>query len=127
MRATLDLDDPAEIDVISAWNRLKNHGDGRVFGRISASGEGIHLKVHKCDPEQVREIRRRLGDDQKRRDMDAESELKPAQILFSSKPGDKSAGEWTTNLDKLITQYRRQCPPEIRYPDHPAAQKTVKR
>jgi len=127
MRVTIDLDDPAEIEILKSWNRLTNYGDGRVYGRISSSGEGIHLKVHGEDPENVELARMIAGDDPKRLRFDRDSRLKPKQILFSSKPNGDTAGEWTTDKERLIGRYRRQAPASVRYPDHPAARKSSNR
>lgn len=117
MRATIDLDDPSEMEVIKAWNRLSGHGDGTVYGRVSSSGTGVHLKVHGCDPETVQHLRAVCGDDQKRRDFDAGTDLKPKQILFSSKPTGDGAGEWSSDMDRVVSEYRRRCPVTTRYPD----------
>lgn len=116
MRATLDLDDPSELAVIQAWNRLADHGDGEVYGRVSSSGTGVHLKVHGCDEDTVERLRRQLGDDPKRQTFDENTQLKPKQILFSGKPGHEGAGEWTQDMDRVVAEYRRRCPAEIRYP-----------
>jgi len=116
MRATIDLDDPTELAVERAWQRLKGHGEGTVYGRVSSSGEGVHLKVHGCDEDTVERLRAVCGDDQKRRDFDANSELKPKQILFSSKPDSEGASEWTTDIDRVLSEYRRRCPVETRLP-----------
>lgn len=116
MRATVDLDDPTELAVLKAWNRLERYGDGQVYGRVSSSGTGVHLKVHGCDEDTVERLRRLCGDDQKRRDFDANTELKPKQILFSSKPGQEGAGEWTRDIDRVLSEYRRRCPVTTRYP-----------
>jgi hypothetical protein len=117
MRATIDLDDPADLDIIKAWNRLADHGDGEVYGRVSSSGTGVHLKVHGCDEETVERLRRLCGDDVKRRDFDRRTERKPKQILFSSKPGQEGAGEWSTDIDRVVSEYRRRCPFSVRYTD----------
>lgn len=117
MRATVDLDDPTELAVIKAWNRLERYGDGQVFGRVSSSGSGVHLKVHGADPDNVDEARRLCGDDAKRRDFDANTTLKPKQIMFSSKPDSEGAGEWTEDIDRVLSEYRRRCPVTTRYPD----------
>lgn len=116
MRATVDLDDPSELDVQQAWNRLAEYGDGRVLGRVSSSGEGVHLKVHGVEPDRVDEARRRCGDDAKRRDFDANTALKPKQILFSEKPDREGASEWTDDIDRVLSEYRRRCPTSIRQP-----------
>jgi len=116
MRATIDLDDPTLLDILKAWNRLSRHGDEEVYGRVSSSGKGVHLKVHGCDEETVERLRRLCGDDAKRRRFDRETDLKPNQILFSSKPTGK-AGTWTTDRKHVMAEYRRRCPPEVRLPD----------
>jgi len=116
MRATIDLDDPSELAVERAFHKLKQYGDGQVYGRVSSSGSGVHLKVHGCDPDNVDEARRLCGDDEKRRQFDRNSELKPQQILFSSKPDAEGASEWTTDVDAVLSEYRRRCPVETRHP-----------
>lgn len=121
MRATVDLDDPSEFEVLKAWNRLAGYGDGDVHGRVSSSGRGVHLKVHSVDPEQVDLVRAVCGDDTRRRAFDAGSTLKPKQILFSSKPSGATAGEWTTDREALLAAYRRRAPATVRYPEHPTA------
>lgn len=119
MRATVDLDDPSEFDVLRVWNRLGRYGDGHVFGRVSSSGEGVHLKVHGCDADLVPQIRRECCDDAVRRQFDSETALKPKQILFASKPTGE-AGEWTDDVEDVLADYRRRAPVSTRYPDAPA-------
>lgn len=116
MRATIDLDDPSEVEILKAWNRLRNHGEGVVYGRVSSSGTGVHLKVHGCDEQTVRHLRLFCGDDTKRIQFDEETTLKPKQILFSSKPGREGAGEWTADREEVLSEYRRRCPVTTRYP-----------
>lgn len=116
MRTTIDLDDPSEMEVLQAWQRLHEVGDGIVYGRVSSSGKGVHLKVHGCEPEEVSDMRALVGDDPKRRQFDRDSDLKPPQILFSSKPTGEGASEWTTDKDKVLAEYRRRAPAEIRNP-----------
>lgn len=116
MRATIDLDDPSELDIIRAWNTMLDHGDGRVFGRVSSSGTGVHLKVHGCDEDETEYLRLVCGDDAKRIAFDRDSHLKPKQILFSSKPTGDGASEWTTDQERVLGEYRRRCPVETRYP-----------
>lgn len=116
MRATIDLDDPSELDVITAWERLAEHGDGRVYGRVSSSGSGVHLKVHGCDEPTVAYLRRVCGDDTKRIAFDAGSLIKPKQILFSSKPTGDGAGEWSTDREHVLAAYRRRSDVSTRYP-----------
>jgi len=116
VRATVDLDDPSDLDVLKAWNRMRRHGDGKVYGRVSSSGSGVHLKVHGCDEDEVQHLRAVCGDDAKRRKFDRDTDLKPKQILFASKPNGE-AGEWTRNLDRVLAEYRRRAPVTTRYPD----------
>jgi len=119
MRATIDLDDPTDMEVLKAWNRMEAFGDGRVFGRVSSSGSGVHLKVHGCSEDDVEHLRRLCGDDAKRRAFDRATTLKPKQILFSSKPTGV-AGEWTEDVDAVMAEYRRRAPVEVRYPTAPS-------
>jgi len=112
MRATVDLDHPAVGDVIEAWETLSEHGDGRVYARVSSSGTGIHLKVHGCDPDTAEALRFVCGDDEKRRRFDRESSLKPPQILFGSKGDGREAGEWHRELAPVIEEYGERAPPE---------------
>ena len=114
MRATLDLDHPAVGDVLEAWETLSEHGDGRVYGRVSSSGTGVHLKVHGCDPDTAQALRYVLGDDADRRRFDRESDLKPRQILFSSKGPDREAGEWHREPEPVIEEFSRRAPAEYR-------------
>ena len=116
MRATIDLDDPTDIEIMQAWNDLEQVGDGRVKGRVSSSGSGVHLKVHGCEESTVRRLRRQ-HDDEKRVGFDEKSDLKPEQILFSSKPTGEGASDWTADLDHLLEIYQRRAPDEVRYPD----------
>lgn len=113
MRATIDLDDPTPADVIESWLKLSQYGEGRVYGRISSSGEGVHLKVHNCSPRESLAARLECGDDLRRLEFDTTTDLKPKQILFSSKPASDGAGEWTTDLTAVIDAYRERCPPEV--------------
>lgn len=119
MRATVDLDDPSEFDIIKAWNRMAKHGDGRVYGRVSSSGTGVHLKVHGCSEATVARLRLVCGDDTKRIQFDENSDLKPKQILFSSKPNGAVAGDWSQRMETVLADYRRRCPVGVRYPEAP--------
>lgn len=120
MRATIDLDDPTEAEVIAAWNRLDQHNDRPVHGRVSSSGTGVHLKIHGCDEQDVPRLRRECGDDRKRIGFDNQTTLKPKQILFSEKPAADGAGEWTTDREEVLAEYRDRCPFPIRRDRHPA-------
>lgn len=124
MRATIDLDDPTPAEVGEAWLRLTQFGDGHVFGRVSSSGEGVHLKVHGCDPAESWVARIECGDDLKRIEFDADTRLKPKQIMFSSKPANGEAGEWTRDIDEVMTAYRAECDDAILYPPTPTLRRS---
>ena len=111
MRATIDLDHPSVPDVRRAWEILSEHGDGRVYARVSSSGTGVHLKVHGCEPAEAELLRAVCGDDATRRRFDQEAELKPPQILFSSKGDGREAGEWHRELAPVIEEYGERAPP----------------
>lgn len=111
MRATVDFDHPSIGDVREAWETLSEHGDGRVYARVSSSGTGVHLKVHGCDTGEAELLRAVCGDDPTRRRFDQEAELKPPQILFSSKGDGREAGEWHRELSPVIEEYSRRAPP----------------
>lgn len=116
MRATIDLDDPTPADVIESWTILTQYGEGRVYGRVSSSGQGVHLKVHQCDPRESLAARVEAGDDLRRLELDLGTDLKPKQIMFSDKPASDGAGEWTRDLSAVIENYRDRCPEEILTP-----------
>lgn len=124
MRATVDLDDPTPADVAAAWATLSTYGDGDVFGRVSTSGQGVHLKVHQCDPAESLAARLEAGDDLRRLDLDLGTELKPKQIMFSSKPATDGAGEWTRDMAAVVSAYRDRCPDEILYPATPTIRRS---
>jgi len=108
-RATVDLDTPAVQEVRDAWETLARHGDGVVWGRVSSSGKGVHLKVHGCDDDTAHRLRVACGDDLKRQSFDAGTILKPKQILFGVKRG-KHATEWTPDYNELIKTYSDTAP-----------------
>lgn len=117
MRITVDLDDPSTFEIIKAWNRLERWGDGDVHGRVSASGTGVHLKVHgfRGDVTDTLKPRAIVGDDPDRIYYDSAWEAKPKQILFASKPerGDH-AGEWRDNREELLADWRVRAPKSVR-------------
>jgi hypothetical protein len=119
MRATVDLDDPTLADVAEAWIRLTQYGEGIVFGRVSTSGQGVHLKVHGCDPGESVAARVECGDDLRRMEFDAKTRLKPTQIMFSSKPASDGAGEWSRDISEVMAAYRERCPDEVLFPEIP--------
>jgi len=48
---------------------------------------------------------------------DDATDLKPKQILFSSKPGAEGAGKWSRSLDRVVEEYRRRSDATTRYPE----------
>jgi hypothetical protein len=117
MRVTVDLDEPRLYEIRRAWSILDRAGKGPLKGRVSSSGTGVHVKVHRFDGDErdTHEIRRLAGDDPKRLEFDGKLSKKPKQILFGSKPtaGDH-AGEWRDSLDHLLCDYRLRCPRSVR-------------
>jgi len=121
MRITVDLDEPTKLEIRQSWNRLRNYGDGDVFGRVSSSGMGCHLKVHGFDGDLEDTVLPRLwcGDDTRRAYYDMDWNLKPKQIMFGSKPADNNhAGDWRESLDHLLADYHLRAPARIK--DGPA-------
>lgn len=106
---TIDLDRPARVRILQAWYNLSRIGPATIQGRISSSGEGVHIAARLHEPityEAMMEIRRELGDDPRRIYFDeVRPEAKPSQILFDIKRG-RAAGEWTTDIEHLQRMYR---------------------
>lgn len=79
-------------------------------GRISSSGEGVHIRATYHTPltdRQSLNIRRALGDDHQRIHYDeTRPEAKPSQILFDRKNGKAAAGQWTRDHEHLQRMYR---------------------
>lgn len=110
MRATIDLDHPGIHTLTQAWELLAGHGDGDVYGRVSSSGQGVHLKVHGCTAEKAERLRIACRDDIRRIKFDEQTSMKPKQILFDCKNG-KQAGKWLPDLEKVIEAYSQSAPP----------------
>lgn len=106
MRIVVDLDYPSVPEVVYAWTRIQRHGDGVPHGRVSSSGEGVHIKVHGYFGDDVNELRRRLGTDELAVLYDERGGPDPKQVAFSGK-GDKKAGEWTNELNELLAQLKQ--------------------
>lgn len=106
---TIDLDRPSRLDIIRVWYNLRHTHPRILKGRISSSGEGVHIVAAMSSPIEEQEalaIRRALGDDPNRIIFDEQRpESKPSQILFDSKRG-KHAGEWVYDLESLERKYR---------------------
>lgn len=129
MRVTLDLDDPTVFDITQAWHRLNSIG-GKLHGRVSASGDGVHLEVRHANIPREKSVmyRRIYRDDNLRIAMDHELRDRrmnmPTQVVFEwkkakgkgpefSKYGNRRrerhimyAGPWREDLDHLIADYR---------------------
>jgi hypothetical protein len=105
-RVTLDLDDPHPVEVQRAWYRLRDAGVERVQGRVSSSGDGVHLRAFGYDGgrEACDRLRRDAGDHGVRVEYDNVYGRKPRQILFDSK-GDNDAGPWVDTLPSIIDAY----------------------
>ena len=100
-RVTVDLDDCRPIDLIRSWQTLDQAGAHEIEARVSASGEGCHVRAwfnsDDLDPAGVEVLRYQAGDHPRRVRMDRDHHVKPGQILFSRKPGGQ-AGPWHTDL-----------------------------
>ena len=108
-RVTVDLDDCRPFDVVRAVYHLRHAGATEVESRVSASGNGAHVRAWFDDDDvtadAVESLRRSAGDHAKRTEMDRQHKAKPQQVLFTSK-GDRQAGEWRADpwlvADELI-------------------------
>lgn len=101
-RVTLDLDDADPIDASRAYHGLMDAGAGDVEIRVSSSGEGFHVRAWfdrgELEDDGVERLRRLFGDDERRIELDRTHNIKPDQMLFTSKPNrDASAGPWHTD------------------------------
>jgi hypothetical protein len=106
---TIDLDRPSRLQITAVWYNLRYSRPMSLEGRISSSGEGVHIRATYHKPltdRQSLNIRRALGDDHQRIYYDeTRPEAKPSQILFDTKNG-KTAGQWTADLEHLQRMYR---------------------
>ena len=106
---TIDLDRPSRLQITAVWYNLRYSRPMSLEGRISSSGEGVHIRATYHTPltdRQSLNIRRALGDDHQRIHYDeTRPEAKPSQILFDIKRG-RAAGEWTTDIEHLQRMYR---------------------
>lgn len=106
---TVDLDWPTKMEIVSSWHYLESHGNGRVTGRVSSGGHGVHIRAqdrlpHPCP---VNEHHRRMaGDDITRLRGDIENDLEHNQVFFTSKQGRK-VGRWVESIDLLLSEYDR--------------------
>lgn len=105
MYVTIDLDYPTRLEIVTAWKRLESFGD--VEGRLSKSGNGVHLRTTDVPiyPVPIRERQRRIAlDDRNRIEADNRSDLNHNQVLWDS------PYEWTKSVDRLASQYKRKQP-----------------
>lgn len=104
-QTTIDLDRPTGLQVLMVWHNMCQIG--RTEGRISASGQGIHIRTTH-DPLSFSEIlliREQHMDDAMRIHYDQTApESKPLQILFDTKRK-AHADEWLTDPIRLIDRY----------------------
>lgn len=111
MRITIDLDKPDNLRIQVCYYNLWYITNIKPFIRLSASGKGVHLKVHGIKDGEiiVNEIRKILGDDSVRVKFDEERIAKPRQVLWTVKNG-KKAGVWTDDIDLVLSNIgkRRQ-------------------
>jgi len=96
-RVTVDLDDARPFEVVRTWHYLAGAGCYDLQARVSASGEGFHVRgwldAADADEADVERLRLGGGDHVRRVDMDREHHIKPGQVLFTRK-GDAEAGPW---------------------------------
>lgn len=111
---TVDLDMPGRFSITQAWHRVRRNGTGRVEGRVSASGTGVHIRDTRILPAEVPEnhrVRRHCGDDPKRTNEEAKRSIQRKQVLWDTK-GNQEAGPWVSSLDTLLKHYERNNPTE---------------
>lgn len=105
-QTTIDLDNPTGLRVLMVWHNLQKLG--AIEGRISASGNGVHIRCKTNRPLTLSEvllIRQQHADDVQRIHYDTTApESKPLMILFDKKRG-MSADDWLTDPIRLIDRY----------------------
>ena len=111
-RVTCDIDDARPVDVYQAKYGLQDAGAHEVELRVSASGNGIHVRAwfdaDDVTAEDVETLRLSHHDHARRTYMDREHHAKPQQVLFTSK-GDRRAGPWRTDPHLVIDELRRRA------------------
>jgi len=111
-RVTCDIDDSRRMDVLRAYYGLKAAGAHQVETRVSASGNGVHIRAWFDDADvtaaDVERMRLTFGDHVRRTDMDREHRSKPQQVLFTSK-GDRRAGPWRNEPELAIQELERRA------------------
>ena len=103
---TIDLDNPTGIRILSTWFNMQSIG--MIAGRISASGNGVHIRCTPDNPVSYADmllIRQQHADDAQRIYFDTTApESKPLMILFCEKRG-KVSDEWLSDPIRLIDRY----------------------
>lgn len=111
-RVTIDLDDARPIDVQRAYYGLRAAGAHDVEARVSASGNGAHVRAwfdaDDVDAEAVERLRLTYGDHARRTWMDRDHKSKPQQVLFTRKPGGE-AGPWRRDVGLVTDELRRRA------------------
>ncbi len=109
MRITIDLDNPDNLKIQMCYYNLWCITKINPLIRLSASGKGVHLKVHGVLEGEVvvNDIRRMLGDDSVRIKFDEERIAKPKQVLWTVKNSNK-AGVWTDDIDLVLSNISKR-------------------
>jgi len=111
-RVTCDLDDAVPVDLYRAVYGLRSAGAYDVEVRVSASGDGAHVRGWFRDEDvtadEVEQLRLAHGDHPRRADMDRTHNAKPHQILFSRKPSGE-AGPWRSDPDLAVDELIRRA------------------
>jgi hypothetical protein len=111
-RVTCDLDDARPLEVVAAVCGLRDAGAHDVESRVSASGNGAHVRAwfdaDEVDAEAVETLRLAHGDHPRRTWMDREHTHKPQQVLFTSK-GDREAGPWRRDVWLTVDELQRRA------------------
>lgn len=99
-RVTLDLDDADPFDLYRAWSTLADAGCYDIEARVSAGGEGFHVRgwldADDADEAAVETLRYTAGDHPRRVRMDRRHHVKPGQVLFTRK-WDGEATPWRSD------------------------------
>lgn len=111
-RVTIDLDDADPCDLYRAVYGLRQAGAHEVEARVSASGDGAHVRAWFDDDavtaDGVETLRLAHGDHPRRTWMDRDHDAKPQQVMFTSKPGGR-AGPWRTDPHVVVDELRRRA------------------
>lgn len=110
---TVDLDDAEPLDVYRAVSVLRRAGAVDVEARVSAGGEGFHVRgfvdAEAFDGGDVETLRYLAGDHPRRTYMDRTHALKPSNITFGRKDGgEREAGVWRSDAFLAADDLRRR-------------------